>query len=312
MATTTIDANELAEQRALSDKDLILQETAHGKLNWTFSIFLLFFHAGAVAALFFFSWKALMVTAMLWVIAQNGGIAVAYHRLLTHRGFQVSRWLEYALTTGATLSLQGGPIYWVALHRLHHHYTDRPGDPHSPREGAWWSHLGWITNGNLSNTSPILKRYAPDLMKDSYYRWLSKYHWQPIFVLAGVLGAGGYAWGGARLAIGMVLWGVFLRVVCGWHATWLVNSATHMFGSRRWASKDDSTNNWWVALITGGEGWHNNHHAHPVSAKHGMAWYEVDFNWWGILLLKKLGLAKKVYAKELKPAEVMQRVSREA
>jgi stearoyl-CoA desaturase (delta-9 desaturase) len=293
-----------------SEKELILLETSSGKLDLTFTLFLVFFHIGALAALFFFSWKALAITAVIWILAQNGGIAMAYHRLLTHRGYQVPRWLEYFLTTCATLALQGGPIYWVAVHRLHHQYTDRPGDPHSPREGAWWSHIGWITNGNLSNQSPLLKRYAPDLMKDSYYRWLSKNHWLPIFILAAGLAVSGYLLGGAKLAIGFVLWGVFLRVVCGWHATWLVNSATHMFGSRRWAVKDDSTNNWWVALLTGGEGWHNNHHAHPVSAKHGMAWYEVDFNWWGILLLKKLGLAKKVYAKELAPAEVGQRFPR--
>ncbi len=310
MATTIIDPTASAPLYSAPDKDkeLILHETAAGSLDWTFAIFLLFFHAGAVAALFFFSWKALAVTAILWVIAQNGGIAMAYHRLLTHRGYAVPKWLEYSLTTGATLALQGGPIYWVAVHRLHHQYTDKPGDPHSPREGAWWSHLGWITNGNLNNHSPLLKRYAPDLMKDSYYRWLSKYHWLPIFVLAAGLVVSGYALGGLKLATSFVLWGVFLRVVCGWHATWLVNSATHMFGSRRWAVKDDSTNNWWVALLTGGEGWHNNHHAHPVSAKHGMAWYEVDFNWWGILFLQKIGLAKKVYAKQLTPEEAAQRV----
>ena len=312
MATTTIDPNPTAGLYSLSDKELILEETASGPLDWIFTSFLIVFHAAAIAALFFFSWKALAVTAVLWVFAQNGGIAMAYHRLLTHRGYVVPRWLEYFLTTCATLALQGGPIYWVAVHRLHHQYTDKPGDPHSPREGAWWSHIGWITNGNLHNHSPLLKKYAPDLMKDGYYKWLSKYHWLPIFVLGAGLAVGGYFWGGPKLAIGMVLWGVFLRVVCGWHATWLVNSATHMFGSRRWAVKDDSTNNWWVALLTGGEGWHNNHHAHPVSAKHGMAWYEVDFNWWGILFLKKIGLAKKVYAKELTAEEASQRVPHNA
>ncbi len=170
MATTIIDPTASAPLYSApeKDKDLILLETASGSLDRPFTIFLVAFHLAALAAFFFFSWKALAITIALWVLAQNGGIAMAYHRLLTHRGYAVPRWLEYVLTTGATLALQGGPIYWVAVHRLHHQYTDRPGDPHSPREGAWWSHMGWITNGNLNNHSPLLKRYAPDLMKDSY------------------------------------------------------------------------------------------------------------------------------------------------
>jgi stearoyl-CoA desaturase (delta-9 desaturase) len=129
----------------------------------------------------------------------------------------------------------------------------------------------------------MLARYAPDLARDKFYVWLSKYHWVPMVVT-----------GLALLAIGgwsAVMWGIFLRVTLGLHATWLVNSATHMWGSRRFNTKDRSRNSWWVALLTGGEGWHNNHHAHPVSARHGLAWYEFDQNWLGICLLKKLGLA---------------------
>jgi len=131
---------------------------------------------------------------------------------------------------------------------------------------------------------------------------LSKYHWLPL-TIAGLLQVGiGYAVAGWKGALGMVLWGTFLRTTLGLHSTWLVNSATHLFGSRRFETKDDSRNSWWVALLTGGEGWHNNHHAHPVSARHGLAWYELDINYYGIWVMEKLGLAKKVQIAKFDPA----------
>jgi fatty-acid desaturase len=266
-------------------------EPRRGKFQWDFAIVLAIFHLGAVAALFEFRWSALAVCAVLWLLTENIGIAVTYHRLLTHRGYVVPKWLEYAMAVCGTMALQGSPIYWVAVHRLHHQYTDKPGDPHSPRDGKWWSHMGWILNGSLHSDSAILERYAPDLMKQGFYRRLHKYHWLPVTLLGlALLALGGLPW---------VLWGIFFRVTVGMHVTWLVNSATHMWGSQRFASHDDSTNNWWVALLTGGEGWHNNHHAYPVSARHGMAWYEFDLNYWMIWLLAKTGLATKVNAKRV-------------
>ena len=262
-----------------------------GKFQWDFAIIIAIFHLGAIAALFEFRWSALAAFAITWIVAQNIGIAVSYHRLLTHRGYVVPKWLEYTIAVFGTMALQGSPVYWVAVHRLHHQYTDKPGDPHSPRDGKWWSHMGWILNGSLHNNSAILERYAPDLMKDRFYRWLNVYHWLPVTILGLLLLAfGGLPW---------VLWGIFFRVTVGLHVTWLVNSATHMWGSRRFVTRDDSRNNWWVALLTGGEGWHNNHHAFPVSARHGMAWYEFDPNYWAIWVFEKLGLATKVNAKSV-------------
>jgi fatty-acid desaturase len=244
-----------------------------------------------LAALFTFRWSALAVFAVTWVLTQNVGIGLSYHRLLTHRGYVVPRWLEYTMAILGTMALQGSPVYWVAVHRLHHQFTDKPGDPHSPRDGKWWSHMGWILNGSLHNNSGILQRYAPDLMKQGFYRWLNRFHWLPVTILGfGLLAVGGWSW---------VFWGIFFRVTVGLHVTWLVNSATHIWGSRRFETRDDSRNNWWVALLTGGEGWHNNHHAHPVSARHGMAWYELDVNYLGIWMLEKVGLATKVNAKRV-------------
>ena len=264
-------------------------------INWLTLVVLIVFHLGAVAALFFYTWQRLTVMVALYVLAINVGIGMCYHRLLTHRGYQVPKWLEHSMAVCATLSLEGGPIFWVATHRVHHQFSDREGDPHTPREGDWWAHLGWIVWGSaLHAQTHALARYVPDLDRDRFYLWLSKYHWIPITASGALLFGLGWLWGGWHNAVGMLLWGGFLRVTLGLHATWLVNSATHLWGSRRFDTRDDSRNNWWVALVTGGEGWHNNHHAHPVSARHGFAWYEIDPNYWGIWLLAKLGLARKI------------------
>src|SRR5205823_1568342 len=185
------------------------------------------------------------------------GISMGYHRLHTHRGYKCPLWLEYFFAVCGALTLEGGPIFWVATHRIHHQKSDQPGDPHSPRlAGFFWAHAGWILfgEGNHNNTA-LMSKYAPDLAKHRFYRVLNSWHWVPIVVLAAIL-----------LAIGglpLVFWGVCLRVVVGLHFTWLINSATHMWGKRRFATRDDSRNVWWVALLTFGEGWHNNHHAHP-------------------------------------------------
>jgi stearoyl-CoA desaturase (delta-9 desaturase) len=235
----------------------------------------------------------------MYFFAINVGIGMAYHRLLTHRGYRVPRWLEYFFTACGTMALEGGPIFWVATHRVHHQNSDHEGDPHTPRDGAWWSHAGWIISGRaLHSETALLGRYAPDLTRDRGHVWLSRFHWLPLALtgLAQLAIGAAFAPAGHALygAVSMLLWGTFLRVTLGLHATWLVNSATHIFGTRRFDTKDDSRNSWWVALLTGGEGWHNNHHAYPVSARHGLAWYEFDPNYYGIWLLAKLGLATKV------------------
>jgi stearoyl-CoA desaturase (delta-9 desaturase) len=209
---------------------------------------------------------------------------MGYHRLLTHRGYKTYKWVEYFLTFCATLALEGGPIFWVATHRIHHQHSDQEGDPHSPIDGKWWAHMGWILMGkSMHHDATTLARYVPDLAKDKFHVWITKYHYVPQIILGIVLLAiGGLPW---------LLWGTFLRTVFLLHGTWLVNSATHSWGTRRFRTRDLSTNSFWVALLTFGEGWHNNHHAHPSSAAHGFKWYEIDMNWYGIWLLQKLGLA---------------------
>lgn len=258
------------------------------------------FHIGAIAAVFFFSWKALLLAMLLWWVGGSAGIGMGYHRLLTHRGYKTPKWIEYSLTVCGTLALEGGPIFWVATHRLHHQNTDREGDPHSPHDGGFWSHMGWILTGQtMRNNAKDLLPYVPDLRKDRFHTWISRWHWVPITVLAVAL----FAAGGLRC----VLWGIFFRTVLGLHSTWLVNSATHMWGRQRFLTHDDSRNSFWVALLTFGEGWHNNHHAYPRSARHGIKWYEIDPNWYGIFLLRLLGLARDV---KLIPTAVRKTASR--
>ncbi|MFZ0704989.1 MAG: acyl-CoA desaturase [Candidatus Korobacteraceae bacterium] len=268
------------------------------KLNTSTVIVMALFHIGAIVALFMFSWKAFFVALFLYWVAGSLGIGLAYHRLLTHRGFKCPKWLEYFLTVCATLALEGGPVFWVAVHRLHHQITDKPGDPHSPRDGGFWAHMGWIMSGeSLHNANgDKLLPYVPDLRKDKFHMWISKYHYVPMIVLGlGLLAIGGWP---------MVMWGVCFRTVFLLHSTWFVNSATHMWGSKRFATDDDSRNLWWVAYLSFGEGWHNNHHAHPQSARHGLAWYEFDLNWYAIKTLSKMGLIWDVKLPKLRSARV--------
>ncbi len=276
-------------------RPLTNSSTEPKNINWVTLIFMSLFHVGAVVALFNFSWPSFAAAVFLWWVSGSLGIGIGYHRLLTHRGFKVPRYLEYFFAICGTLALQGGPIFWVGLHRIHHSRSDKEGDPHSPREGFFWAHMGWIIFGTgLHSDSSKLGRYAPDLSKDKFYVWLSNYHYVPQIILGVIL----FAIGGFP----MVLWGTFLRVTVGLHITWLVNSATHVWGTQRFKSGDDSRNNWWVALMSFGEGWHNNHHAHAASARHGLAWYEVDLNWYAISALKLFGLAKDVRTVDLQTA----------
>src|SRR5271155_192295 len=236
------------------------QAVEHDGINWVTASFMVLFHIGALAAIFFFTWKALFVAIFLWWLTTSLGIGMGYHRLLTHR--------------------------------IHHRYSDHEGDPHSPVDGKWWAHMGWILFGkSMHHDTTTLAQYVPDLAKDKFHVWITKYNYVPIIALAIIL----YAIGG----LPFVFWGIFVRTVVGLHATWLVNSATHSWGKRRFQTRDRSTNSWWVALLTWGEGWHNNHHAHPVSARHGLKWYEIDFNWYGIWIMKKLRLARQVHCAKL-------------
>jgi sn-2 palmitoyl-lipid 9-desaturase len=245
-------------------------------------------HGLALLAPWYFSWSALGVMIFLHWLFGSIGICLGYHRLLSHRSLQVPKWLEYALAILGALAIQGGPIFWVAGHRLHHAHTeDEEKDPYSAKLGFWWSHMLWIFYPRQEFFEyEQYKKFAPDLDRDPFYRWLNR----NFLILQVPLGVLLYVLGGWSF----VIYGVFLRAVLLWHSTWLINSASHMRGYRCFQSNDNSRNLWWAAILTYGEGWHNNHHAHPNVAKAGLSWWEIDMTWWAIKLLQTLGLAKKV------------------
>lgn len=257
-------------------------------LSWVNVVFFGAFHALALLAPWFFSWTALGTAVFLHWLFGSIGICLGYHRLLTHRSFQVPKWLERTITLIGALALQGGPTFWVAGHRMHHLYTeDNEKDPYSAQKGFWWSHMMWLFYPQARFFDrESYRQFAPDVDKDPFYRFLDRYFLflqVPVGVLLYLLGGWSF-----------VIYGVFLRAVLLWHSTWLINSASHMSGYRTFEPEDDSRNLWWAAILTYGEGWHNNHHAYPNVAKAGLKWWELDMTWWSIALLKRLGLAKRV------------------
>lgn len=275
-------------------------------LSWRNVFFFGTIHALALLAPWHFSWSALGVAIALYWLFGSIGICLGYHRLLTHRSFQVPRLLEYAIALIGSMALQGGPIFWVAGHRQHHAFTeDVDKDPYSARRGFWWSHILWILYPRSEFfTGATYRKFAPDLARDPFYTWLDRY----FLLLQLPLAIGLYALGGWSF----VVWGVFVRIVLLWHTTWLINSATHLFGDRPFDTDDGSRNLWWVALLTFGEGWHNNHHAYPNVAKAGWQWWQVDTTWWVIRVLQAIGLAKKVVMPPLPGARPARRKQRQS
>ena len=256
------------------------------RLDWTMIIALVIFHIGAVCAFLpgIFSWEGVGVALLLHWITGGLGITLGWHRLLSHRSFQVPKWLEYFFAFCGTLALQGGIIWWVGLHRHHHLHSDEDVDHHDSKKGFLWSHVRWMCFEIPAESD--IPRFTKDIVNDPFYQFLNSY----FFPLQVGLGLVLYAIGGWTY----VFWGVFARLVIVYHCTWLVNSATHKYGYRTFETTDNSTNCWWVALTTYGEGWHNNHHAYQYSARHGMKWWELDITWMTIQVLQFLGLATKV------------------
>lgn len=253
------------------------------------------FHILAIGAIFTFSWPGLIIFVVMTFLTGCLGITLGYHRLLSHRSFQTPKFMKYFLAFWGCMALQGGPVRWVATHRLHHKGADTPQDPHSSEEGFWWCHLIWnfFRQPELQSMQQV-QRYALDIFKDPVLRWMDQYFFLMYLVAASLVFGIGYWFGGWELGLSLVVWGFILRIVYFWHATWLVNSATHFWGYQTFPAQDKSRNNWWVALLTFGEGWHNNHHVHPRSARMGLKWFELDVTYWVISALRRLGLAQNV------------------
>jgi stearoyl-CoA desaturase (delta-9 desaturase) len=252
------------------------------RLQWDVIIQGIILNSCLLAAPFTFTWDALFVTLVLWWLTAGLGISLGYHRLLSHGSFHTSRWFKYTLTILGMLGNQGPPLAWVGAHRLHHGHTDLPGDPHSPSESFWWAQFFWV----FLFPHRDAERAARDLARDPGMVLLNRCYFVPQLMLIIMLYvAGGVPW---------VIWGFFVRVAFMLTCTSFVNSVGHRWGYRNFDTPDASRNSWWVALLTFGEGWHNNHHANQRAAAHGLRWWEVDLTWWTIRVLAFLRLIHDV------------------
>lgn len=279
------------------------------EIHWPYLVPIATVHVLALLALlpYTFSWVGVAWTLIGIQLFGTLGINLCYHRLLTHRSFEVPRWLEHIFVTLAICCLEDTPVRWVATHRLHHNHSDEEEDPHSPQEQLWWGHAGWLfrRNPNL-RTLAFYQKYARDILSDPYYMYLEKNPASVVWIYLAqlvVFGLGGLAGGwllggslaaGLQMAASMIVWGVLVRTVLVWHITWSVNSLTHRFGYRNYATDENSRNNWLVALLAAGEGWHNNHHHDPASASVQHHWWEFDLTYYTIRGLEMVGLARRI------------------
>lgn len=260
-------------------------------IAWGPVIWIVGLHLGALLAFnpAYFTWQALAVCIFLHWLTGGVGICLTYHRLLTHRSFATRpRWLEYVLTVIGACASEGGAVGWVSDHRRHHAHSDDEDDTHSPNRGFGWAHMFWWMTPDITatHTPEYFAKWAPDLAKDPVHVWLDKYNVLfPILMAVGLFAIGGMPW---------LVWGFFVRTILVLHATWLVNSASHIWGYRSHETRDSSKNLWWVALVTYGEGWHNNHHAFQTSARHGLRWWEIDTTYWAIRLMSLIGITHTI------------------
>ena len=278
------------------------------RFNWQYAPWLLLIHLTALLAFvpWFFSWTGLVLGIVSYYVFNILGIGVCYHRLLAHRSYRCPLWLERLLSVFGACSVQDSPAYWVAIHRRHHQYADDQHDPHSPKVGLLWSHLGWLlVKKDDMKPATLIARYAKDIMRDPFQAWLERSDNWFKFALATWLTyfAGGFGFALAsgsgqadavQFGLSLLVWGVAVRTVLGWHFAWAVNSLGHRWGYRNYDTPDDSRNNVLIGIFAGGEGWHNNHHADPGSARHGHKRGEFDLAWLTIRLFKQAGLATDV------------------
>ena len=269
-------------------------------IDWSVLGWMSLVHVGAVAAPFYFSWTALGVCLVFHWLTCSIGICLGFHRLLSHRSFKMTPAGRFIAVMCGVLAGEGTPLRWAAVHRVHHAQSDNPGDPHSPLEGPWWAHLWWMfVKQGRDFEQKMYAKYVPDLVKDPMLQFIERTYPLWLFGSAGLFALAGWVTGIG--AMEMLLWGVCVRLVFAYHTTWLVNSATHLWGYRNYETTDESRNLWWVGLLAYGEGWHNNHHAFPAVARAGHKWWEFDMTFMAIRVFQFFGLAHDVKDEIPKP-----------
>jgi fatty-acid desaturase len=302
-ATPTVDLPSLDRAARLE-----IPPGTQRRIAWRYAGPIVVMHALCLLACvpWLFSWTGVVLFVVGVYFYGGIGINLCYHRLLTHRSFSCPKWLERCFVLVAICCMEDAPAAWVATHRLHHKDADSHPDPHSPLVNFLWSHVGWllVTNPQLRSLNTY-DRFARDVIRDPFYLWLQRgsnvmyvYLAHALAYFSIAFGAGAWIGGswhaGLQLGLSVLVWGVVLRTVAVWHITWSVNSLSHLWGYRSYPTGEESRNNWFVALITSGEGWHNNHHAQPASASNWHRWWEIDLMWLVILGLQRVGLATDV------------------
>jgi len=238
-------------------------------------------HSGVLAVFFYPPTLPLLALMAATYAIRMFGVTAGYHRYFSHRSYRLSRLGQFLMAFLAQTSGQKGVLWWAAQHRDHHRHSDDEQDIHSPQQrGFWWSHVGWILSNEHDGYEP--KKVA-DLAKFPELKWLDRHHWVPTVGFAAILLTGGVA---------VFVWGYVVSTVLLYHCTFAINSLAHIFGSRRFETPDHSRNNWPLALITFGEGWHNNHHFFMGSCRQGIRWWEIDVTYWVLKLLAALGIAR--------------------
>jgi sn-2 palmitoyl-lipid 9-desaturase len=304
----------MANLQALDDKKIaagrlpLPNTVRRHEILWPYVISITLIHLLALLAFvpWLFSWTGVVLALCGLYVFGTLGINLCYHRLLTHRSLTCPCWLERFFAVLGVCCLQDTPGRWVAIHRFHHQHSDEQPDPHSPLVTFLWGHFGWLMVKNEEiNKISTYERYARDVLRDPFYfrleknllwAWIYLAHGTLFFLaglVAGVLMDGTFE-AGAQFGLSLLVWGVFVRTVAVWHITWSVNSVTHMWGYRNYETGENSRNNWFVALVSNGEGWHNNHHADQRSAAHGHRWWEFDVTYLTIRVLGLLGLAREI------------------
>ncbi|MBI2049861.1 MAG: fatty acid desaturase [Candidatus Staskawiczbacteria bacterium] len=268
---------------------LLKKKFSFKDLNVSVVIGTISMHLLAVFAFYYVTFGSILIFIFLGWLTGWVGIGVCYHRLLTHSSFKTPKWFMYLLATIGSLAWQGGPIIWVGNHRLHHQHADTDKDPHTPKHGFTWAHMFWLFLKNAVGKDP--RDAAKDLTKDKGICFINKFFLAPQIFLAIFLFAFGLWYENLYTAIAWTIWGIGVRTVVVYHVTWFVNSTSHTWGYRSFDTNDTSTNCWWVAYLSGGEGWHNNHHAHQRCAAHGRKWWEFDPVFRTIQILSFFGLA---------------------
>lgn len=300
-APATADRSEWRKTKT-EERELLLSTFGRDNLRWNnvdWNVvgWMTLMHAGAIAAPFYFSWSALGVAVVLHWLTCSIGICLTMHRYLSHRSLKLKTPAKFFGLVCATVAGEGTPLHWSAVHRVHHSKSDQEGDPHSPNEGDWWSHILWTFVGRDSRLHPTMyKHFVPDLVQDKMLWFFEKAFLPVLFGTAGLLFVVGYLTSSQPFygGMSMLLWGMCVRMVFAYHSTWFVNSATHMWGYRTYETTDRSRNLWWVAVAAYGEGWHNNHHAYPRLARAGHQWWEIDPTWMAIKFLRFIGQAYDV------------------